>query len=416
MVCLRVASLNARGMKMLQRRTSIYLSLKMSIFDVCFLQECHLQGSEDVSVFSAGWEVGPSCWGVGNVKADGVGILFYSWEFIIESANVMIPGRVLVVDARWRGVALRFVNVYVPSKLGDRRGFLDNLTPALHTNRLLILGGDFNMSLDNVSGKELAVLADGFSLQDSFRGAGGREPTFTWWGSGQEASRLDYIFFPAHVRVYKYTQQLMWCSDHCLVGTWAEVGGMKRGRGVWRFNTSFLKDRTFCVALYNLVTGWKNLRGLYETQAAWWEGFKERVAFFCHSWGREKARYRRAEVGRWSEELQSLWAEGALGTMDGRARARYLQGVMKDFYWNEAKSFLLWTGAQRRLFDERPTKFFFSTVRGRQRRSFMEGLRKKDGGVETTAEGMLRVAEGFYRELFNCRGSSGCSAEKFWMH
>ncbi len=117
-------------------------------------------------------------------------------------------------------------------------------------------------------------------------------------------------------------------------------------------------------------------------------------------------------MGRWSEEMQSLWAEGALGTTDGRARARYLQGVMKDFYWNEAKSFLLWTGAQKRLLDERPTKFFFSTVRGRQRRSFIEGLRK-DGGVETTVEGMLRIAEGFYRELFNCRGSTGCSAEKF---
>ncbi len=103
MVCLRVATFNARGLKMLQRRTSIYLSLKMSPLDVCFLQECHLQGKEDVSVFSAGWEAGPSCWGVGNVRADGVGILFYSWEFVIESTNVIIPGWVVVVDARWRG-------------------------------------------------------------------------------------------------------------------------------------------------------------------------------------------------------------------------------------------------------------------------------------------------------------------------
>lgn len=36
---------------MLQRRTAIYLSLKMSAFDVCFLQECHLQDKDDVSVF-----------------------------------------------------------------------------------------------------------------------------------------------------------------------------------------------------------------------------------------------------------------------------------------------------------------------------------------------------------------------------
>lgn len=108
---------------MIQRRTAIFLSLKMSPWDVCFLQECHLKDKNDVSVFSAGWEMGPSFWGVGNVNADGVGILFYSWDFVIESAIVIIPGRVVVVDVRWRGISFRFVNVYAPSKLGDREGF-----------------------------------------------------------------------------------------------------------------------------------------------------------------------------------------------------------------------------------------------------------------------------------------------------
>lgn len=254
------------------------------------------------------------------------------------------------------------------------------------------------MSLDNTSGKALAHLVAGFSLRDSFRGAGGREPTYTWRSSKQEASRLDYLFLPVHTRVWEYTQQPMWCSDHCLVWVRVEVGGMKRGRGVWRFNILFLKDRSFCVALYNLVTGWKNLRGLYRTQAAWWEGFKERVAFFCHNWGREKARCRRAKISKWSKDLQSLWAEGALGTTDGWARARYLQGVLKDFYWNEAKSFLLWSGAQKRLPDEKPPSFFFSTVRGRQWRSCIEGL-KGDKGMTTSIECMLGVAEGFLQRI-----------------
>lgn len=69
--------------------------------------------------------MGPTFWEVGNVKADGVGILFYSWDFVIEYAIVIIPGRVVVVDVRWRGISFRFVNVHAPSKLGDREGFLD---------------------------------------------------------------------------------------------------------------------------------------------------------------------------------------------------------------------------------------------------------------------------------------------------
>lgn len=39
------------------------------------------------------------------------------------------------------GGAFRFVNVYAPSKLGEREGFLDDLAPVLFTNRLVVLGG-----------------------------------------------------------------------------------------------------------------------------------------------------------------------------------------------------------------------------------------------------------------------------------
>lgn len=244
---------------MLQRRTEIYLSLKMSPFDVCFLQECHLQDKDAVSVFflqSGKWGLHGGGWEM--LGQMGWVFYFFYWEFVIESANVIIPGRIVVADVRWRGLAFRFVKVYAPSKLGDREGFLDSLALVLYTNRFLVLGGDFNMSLDNASVKALVHLVTGFSLRDAFWGAGGWEPTYTCRSSKQEASRLDYLFLPVHVRVCDYTQLPMWCSDHCLVGVRVDVGGMKRVRGVW----SFLKKRAFCVALYNLVAGWKKPAGL----------------------------------------------------------------------------------------------------------------------------------------------------------
>jgi len=77
-------------------------------------------------------------------------------------------------------VAFQFINVYAPSKLGEREGFLDILAPVLYTNRLLVLGGDFNVSLDNASVNELAKLVAGFSLRDVFRVTGGSEPDYTW--------------------------------------------------------------------------------------------------------------------------------------------------------------------------------------------------------------------------------------------
>jgi len=95
---IRVATLNVRGIKMLQRRIAVFISLKTLPFDVLFLQECHLQGCNDVQIFSDGWRWGPSVWGVGNVRADGVGILFYSGEFMTETTNVIMPGRVIMAD------------------------------------------------------------------------------------------------------------------------------------------------------------------------------------------------------------------------------------------------------------------------------------------------------------------------------
>jgi len=161
------------------------------------------------------------------------------------------------------------------------------------------------------------------------------------------------------VKANNYVQQAMWFTDHCLVGVGVEVKDLKRGKGVWRFNASFLKDRTFYTALQRLMVGWKNLRGLFDSHGAWWEGVKERVAFFCRCWGIAKAKRKRAHVCRWSEELQSLWSEGALNTAEGWNRASFLQGAMKDFYWGEAKAFLLWSGTQKRLLDEKPTSYFF---------------------------------------------------------
>ncbi len=121
---------------------------------------------------------------------------------------------------------------------------------------------------------------------------------------------------------------------------------------------------------------------------------------------------KREKVGKWSEELQALWAGGALGTAEGWSRVRYFQDAMKDHYWEEAKSFLQGSSIRKWLYDEKPTSYFFATVRGRQRKSYIEGL-KGEEDVQASVKGMLEVAEGFYRELFTDRTPSVTAYGKF---
>lgn len=410
---LRVATLNVRGIRMPKRRAAMFLSVRSLPLDILFLQECHLKQEREKSWFSEGWGAGPLEWGVGDGRADGVGILFFSWEFEVESTSSPVPGRVLVVDVRWRGAALRLINVYGPSKLAEREGFLGSIAPILFTNRRVVFGGDFNVSLGESEGGELAQLVASFSLQDPFRALGDGVREYTWQNSRGAASRLDYLFFSARVQLTRYTHVPMWLSDHCMVGVWANLGGgIRRGERKWKFNTTYLKSPVFMEALGRLYEGWRNLRGLFETHGAWWEGVKERVAVFCSCWGRARAGQKRARVQSLSLELQKLWGQGSLVTSEGWERARLLQESLGEIYLEEAEGVLMQAGVRKRVLDERPTRFFFSTVRDRQRLAIIEGL-QAEGEIVTDTDKMLQIAAAFYKNLFSDRAPPILEVEEF---
>jgi len=354
----RVTTLNVRGLKMADRRRAFFESLRSCRFDVMFLQECHLEGGRDEAIFSEECERGPSVWGAGNVKADGVGILFNSQEFHIEGSAMVVPGRVLYVDVRWRGVRVRFINVYAPSKREDRRGFFNCLNVLFFTNRKVFLGGDFNVSLDRESKGELASLIKSFSFRDSFKVAGGASDGFTWRNSRGEASRLDYVFVSAGVEVEQFFMLPVWLSDHCMVGVEVEVGGLERGRGSWRLNRSFLQDENFCQVIRHLYRAWQSFKGLFASRALWWEGVKERMAIFCRWWGRAKAAKRRELIKGWNREMQVLWNNEGSGAAGVGGRFYEIQGKVKDFYMKEAEKFMVEMGRRRRWLEEGPSKFF----------------------------------------------------------
>lgn len=107
-----------------------------------------------------------------------------------------------------------------------------------------------------------------------------------------------------------------------------------------------------------------------------------------------------------------LCSQGALNSVQGGKRARFLQDALSEYYRGEARKFLVQSGVCQRLLDEKPTKFFFSTVKGRQKHSSMDCLKTATGKV-FTVEGMLNASATFYKELFADRERRGATAELF---
>ncbi|KAK3545148.1 hypothetical protein QTP70_001570 [Hemibagrus guttatus] len=246
-------------------------------------------------------------------------------------------------------------------------------------------------------GGELAQVRAGAGLVDVYRSVELQASGHTWRNFGGDTARLEFLFVAEGARVQSCSLRPFW-------GIELEVG--QRGRGFWRLNTTVLQDLSFCKVFRHLYAGWRRLRGLYTTQIEWWEDLKRRVAILCRWWGQEMARRRREGAETWSRELCEAWKAGDYG------RLRDASEALRAHYEAEARSHFVQAGREALEQDERPTHFFFSSVRSRQHRWYIEGLRSGPD-VVTSPGDMLEVARYFYNDLFGVRQTEDDCAAVF---
>ncbi|KAJ8361959.1 hypothetical protein AAFF_G00409140 [Aldrovandia affinis] len=383
--------------------------------DVFLLQEVHLRDGGDVSAFTREWVWGPSEWSVGGVHSDGVGILFRGFSFVIDEAVGFITGRVIFVDFTFMSVKYRIVNVYAPAQEGRRLEVFRELPGCLSTSRSLILGGDFNVSLDGGCGgarageggvdysvRALEGVVGDFSLADAFRTVHPGDAGYTWRNSRGKASRLDYIFVGGGICGMKCVLLPSWASDHDMLQVSLPTDGPKWGSGFWRLNTLLLEADAFKAAFTSLYRSVRTMKSMYVSVVEWWEAAKCRFAIFCRRFAASARRRDRAGVTKWTSSLSYLhgclnrgeyvdWAlyEGAKerlrGLLEARAKALAFQARLRELEEGE-----------------KPSAYFFQAARARRSAPAFVGLKRPDG---TVAEGsaMLAVAEAYYAELFSRR-------------
>lgn len=107
-----------------------------------------MRDASDVSVFSREWTKGGAYWSVGGVHSSMVGILFGDRGFTVEEVFTVVQGRILGIDCVWGGRKLRVVCVYAPVTAPQRVEAFQELAKVLIMNRVLIVGGDFNVDLE----------------------------------------------------------------------------------------------------------------------------------------------------------------------------------------------------------------------------------------------------------------------------
>ena len=209
---LRVLSLNVKGLRDPHKVTKLKWYLAQIEFDVLFLQETHVVSmSEGDSI--ADKLTCRGFWGFGGVHSCGVGILVKKFlNITVAQGNGGLDGRFFVLDLSLKGQGFRFVNVYLPNVERERCVVLRRLYNLLNSNRVTLLGGDFNfvenLGLDKCGGGDplagdggtrvIRSIKNDFSLVDVFRTLYPTRRAYSFSAQGV-STRLDGFYLSSTV-------------------------------------------------------------------------------------------------------------------------------------------------------------------------------------------------------------------------
>ena len=257
MVNISISSLNCRGLNNGNKRTKIFNSVRNK--EVIFLQETYIT-NQKANTWKSDWN-GLFFYTPGTNSSKGL-ITLIKNDFMKNTVVFYKSERILGIKGTLDNEDYFFINVYGPNVKAERQNFMNELynVTSKCTSHKVIIGGDFNIVLDNnldiVSGAQHdQTTVFNFRkwvyrnyLIDSWRLLHAVEKEFTWSRNNPFcARRLDYIFINEDLsqfllKSYHFTVS---GTDHQMVNIFLSSNDSIRGQGYWKFNNDLLNDKNY---------------------------------------------------------------------------------------------------------------------------------------------------------------------------
>ena len=352
---LRIGTHNANGLGTPARAEAAARLWQQLGLDLILVQETHLTNASSGGVDAALQTIGyHAVWGHHLSNSAGVGVvarlrLLDSGELLLDESGAqrLVPGRVLVVPARWAGHKLQLASIYLPSgEWKQQRALIANELRTLATQGggEPLWGGDFNFvpepDLDRLRTpgstpprrQDERDTAQAWQhalpqLQDVFRQRHPWRRAYTYV-SPRSASRLDRFYAQAslaeHVGGCQVARHILGprlrpgsascastaVSDHRPVQL-ELIGRLPptTGPGLRRLRTDFLASPPHALVVQQWVQAEATLAPQsHEGMLAWWPGFKKALAAKCmaaHRRFREDAEPSAANTAR--RQLEDMY-------------------------------------------------------------------------------------------------------------
>ena len=324
-------------------------------------------------------------------------------------------GGFFVLDLSLKGQGFRFVNVYLPNVERERCVVLRRLYNLLNSNRVTLLGGDFNfvenLGLDKCGEDPLAgdggtrvirSIKNDFSLVDVFRTLYPTRRAYSFSAQGV-STRLDRFYLSSTVVGCVRSTSLIPCTitDHSIAELTFDdrlFGTYSHGPGFWKFNVSLLKEASLVEGVEAL---WNVLKGSQIKNGIWWENCKFTFKRFLLSYSRKKAyqdkkqtRVLLAQIGLFEELAIEDPPFFAAILSDLKASLNSLTEMKARGAQVRSRSVYLDT-------EEKPCSYFLRRESARSKDKFIFELCDDSGRLYRDPLSLQWVCRNFYKELLS---------------
>ena len=412
---LRIASVNARGLRNKCKRLSLFFSLKKERIDIIGLQEAHIT-KNDIEEWKKQWG-GPVFFKEGTNRSRGE-VFLISKHFNGE-VRQLFSQSILTVSVKNDKYNLIIANIYSPNNTTEKKDYFYSLVEDLmeYNDKELVVIGDFNCTLnsdlDIISGHPhdksesdaFMHLIEQLGLIDMWRLYHPCEKDATWMRfNPYTARRLDYCFVSENA--------LQFCSscnhlnihntDHKAVILELIDSDFIRGPGYWRFNNSYLKNDKFVKSMNDMLHNFVQLNGDLNSIEKW-ELCKVEIRNFCIDFGKNLSCQTRNEQATLSQQLASLESQLANNPQNENIKIEYLKVKQKLEILQVHRA----RGAQIRARlkwieeGEKNSKFFCNLEKARNKNKIITRIIKDSGNIITDQREVLEEQVNFYNSLYN---------------
>jgi exonuclease III len=418
---IHLISLNAQGLRDIEKRQRLLLWLGQQKAQIVLLQETHF--TKDIEINTnlqfSNWQ----CYhNFGSNNSSGVSILFHK-TLDINITNIYRDhnGRSILVNITLEKNEITLLNVYAHNNEKNRNELFESYLPLLNKEKqsILIIGGDFNEVLSKLDRKptpsklknsnSLINLIKEFNLNDIWRTKNTNKTHFTWRRkNGIEKSRIDYWLINEDiiplVRSCDIRPALIRYTDHMAISIKVILNNT-RGPGTWKFNNSLLEDRTYISRLKTFINEYKNSHiNSNKNPQVLWEILKIDIKEFTIKYSKHKKQNATQYLNILEKELKRLYIQNENKPLPQTLHDRkiFIENEIEKIYYQKAKGAIIRSRVQIIDEGEKCTKYFLNLEKSRQSRKVIHTL-QVNNTLLTDRDKILKAESEFYKTLYSAK-------------